>query len=301
MSKDYGTEQLFLGVDGGGSKCKAILYCASKGILAEAISGPANLLLGTELVTRNIMDATHQAMEESGIVGLKTSDLVAGIGLAAFNLPKCEKEIAQWKPPFKKAFLTTDIHIACVGAHNGEDGGVIIVGTGTNGFASSATGKRSVGGHGFAVGDKGSGAWFGHQAVRLALEAFDGLRPKTQLFELVRDSFSVESSLELAQLATDFCPKDYAKLAPSVISIAEAGNPDASLLVQEGAQYLSQMATALIHSSDAPLPLAFVGGLSHLVIPHLSDEVRKFITETQCPPEVGAARFGQICLAEAYS
>ena len=36
----------------------------------------------------------------------------------------------QYGHPFRTAVITTDAHAACIGAHGGKDGGVIIAGTG---------------------------------------------------------------------------------------------------------------------------------------------------------------------------
>ena len=57
--------------------------------------------------------------------------VVAGLGLAGVNLPGLYQKINEWHHPFKEMFLTTDLHTACIGAHKGADGAVIITGTGS--------------------------------------------------------------------------------------------------------------------------------------------------------------------------
>src|SRR5207237_4328416 len=89
-------------------------------------------------------------------------------------------------PPWKDAFLAadrgfalleaeTDSFAMLVGAHQGRPGAIVAAGTGSVGEVLRGDGTRcTVGGWGFPVGDEGSGAWLGLQAVRHAQAALDG-------------------------------------------------------------------------------------------------------------------------------
>ena len=55
-----------------------------------------------------------------------------------------------------------------------RDGGIVIVGTGSVGFAVVGGREIRVGGYGFPISDEGSGADLGLHAIRLALRAHDG-------------------------------------------------------------------------------------------------------------------------------
>ena len=61
-----------------------------------------------------------------------------------------------------------------MGGHAGHDGGIIVVGTGTVGWAIIAEQEYRVGGWGFPVSDEGSGAWLGCEALRRVLWVRDG-------------------------------------------------------------------------------------------------------------------------------
>jgi glucosamine kinase len=76
--------------------------------------------------------------------------------------------------PYRSAVLVSDAQAACVGAHDGRDGGIIVIGTGTIGWAELDGRQYRVGGWGWPISDEGSGAWLGCEALRRTLWAHDG-------------------------------------------------------------------------------------------------------------------------------
>ena len=91
---------------------------------------------------------------------------------------------------FRKTIITTDAQAACVGAHGESDGGVIIAGTGTVGWATVNGQTHRVGGWGLPISDEGSGAWLGIEALRRVLWAADGRIPWTPLLQLLFADFA---------------------------------------------------------------------------------------------------------------
>ena len=101
----YQDKQLYLGIDGGGSKCRAVIYCPEQGVIAEAVSGPANVLRGADNAITNIVKATDDALISASLPVDYKSQLIAGIGLAGLNLESCLKEMTAWRHPFQQAFF----------------------------------------------------------------------------------------------------------------------------------------------------------------------------------------------------
>jgi len=66
MTRSNPTPELFVGVDGGGTKCRVRLRDAEGALLAEAEGGPANIRLGLNLVWANILAALDQALSRAG-------------------------------------------------------------------------------------------------------------------------------------------------------------------------------------------------------------------------------------------
>ena len=152
-----GERLLFLGVDGGGTRCRARLADSAGSILGQGLAGPANIRIGLEESQRSVLDAAGQCLAEAG--ASFGDPIVACLALAGASEPR-EAAAAQavFAPRFWRVLVTADAHAACVGAHRGEDGGVIIVGTGSIGWAVRGGRSYRVGGWGFPVSDEGGGA-----------------------------------------------------------------------------------------------------------------------------------------------
>ena len=168
-----GEQILFLGVDGGGTGCRARLADRAGTVLGEGVAGPANIRVSLEEGIRSVLDAAGQCLAQAG--ASFDDPIVACLALAGASEPReAAAAHAACKHRFRRAIVTTDAHAACVGAHGGEDGGIVIVGTGSIGWAVHGGRSTRVGGWGFPVSDEGGGAWLGCEAVRRTLWAHDG-------------------------------------------------------------------------------------------------------------------------------
>ena len=106
--------ELFVGIDGGGTKCKAIIVNSANEILGTGIAGPGNPLHGFTQAINSIEQSAQLALNDAGLSETPLSYLVAGVGLAGVNLPSLHKQMMHWKSPFKTMHLTTDLLIACM-------------------------------------------------------------------------------------------------------------------------------------------------------------------------------------------
>ncbi|WP_240222790.1 N-acetylglucosamine kinase [Rheinheimera hassiensis] len=282
---------LYLGIDGGGSKCRAVIVSSDQHILGEGLSGPANPLRGMKVATDSILTATQQALTSAGLAFNDMSRLIAGAGLAGVNMPQYFRLFSDWQHPFKTLHLTSDLHIACMGAHQGLDGAVIIVGTGSCGLAEVNGQLIEVGGHGFPYGDNGSGAWFGMQLLHKVLLSLDQLAPPTQMTTLLLQELAASNSIEVVSHFMQATPTTYAKYAPLVFIAAEAGDATAMQLVRQGAEFISAIADRLL--SIAPPRLSFIGGLAHKLLPYLPEHTQQKVTPALQPPELGAVWFAR--------
>ena len=147
----------FLGIDGGGSRCRARIRDQNGALLAEAIGGSSNIYQDFENALCNITATAADAAKQAG---LNTSDLHAGLGLAGLVTSKSAEPIMAAQLPFASVTADNDAYAACLGAFGGRDGGIVIAGTGSIGFALIGDQRHMIGGWGFALGDHGSGACF---------------------------------------------------------------------------------------------------------------------------------------------
>ncbi len=278
---------LYLGIDGGGSKCRATVV--AQDYRGSAVAGPANPFQNMDQALDSIVDAAAGALADAGLPSSAMGKLVAGVGLAGVNIPRIFRQVSDWQHPFARLYLTTDIHIACLGAHGGEDGAVIVAGTGSVGYACRNGISHNFGAHGFPFGDKGSGAWLGLEAMKAILLAMDELGPATSLTAAIEAHLST-SGLNVIAAMAGATSRTYGSLAPLVLSQAEAGDAVAQAIVQEGAAYLEALAGKLLDTGADSF--CMLGGLSPRIIPWMSREVTEHLVDSRADPDIGAVLYG---------
>jgi glucosamine kinase len=284
------TPKLFIGIDGGGSSCRAKVLSTDDSHTGYGYSGRANPVHGLEKTIESIIDCSQKAIEDAGLEKSAIAHITAGIGLAGVNLPSLYEKISSWQHPFKEMFLTTDLHIACLGAHAKQDGSVIIAGTGSCGISISGSKILSYGAHGFPWGDQCSGAWLGLQAISVSLLAYDDLGPQTSLCEKVCDALDT-NPLEIADKMSNQPSKEFAKLARLVFEEAKNGDAVAIRVLEDGTGYLNRMARKIMATS--PGRLSLIGGLRSELRPWLASDVQDYLCDPIESPEDGAIYFAK--------
>ena len=212
-----------LGVDGGGTNCRARLCNMAGETLGEGTSGYANIRIGLDVVWANINQAIAQALKAAGLSADILSETCAGLGLAGICDPASAQQAQAAGPRFACARFTSDAHIACLGAFSGGDGAILIAGTGSAAFLIDGEKTHSMSGWGFSSGENGSAASLGRNAVREALEARDGMRAATPLVpELLATIGSTRSNI--VNWLTDARPHDFGALSGLVFEAAMQGD-----------------------------------------------------------------------------
>jgi glucosamine kinase len=243
---------LYLGIDGGGTGCRAAVADGSGHILGKAAAGPANLTSDPEGTRANILAATRAALATAigpEAVESELPRLVAGLGLAGANTTDARLDL-----PFARVRLETDAVTAVKGALWGGDGIVAAIGTGSV-FASQRDGViRQIGGWGLVLGDEGSGAWIGRALLAQALRAVDGFVPLTPLLaEVIAEHRDPAGIVSFARAAR---PADFAALAPLVLGSSD----HAAVAIMD--QAVAAVAAAVDHlQAEGAVPVVFIGGL----------------------------------------
>jgi glucosamine kinase len=264
---------LFIGVDGGGSRCSARLRDVEGRLLGEGSAGPANARLGDPALVE-VMKACRAAMASAGLAEEALARVHAGFGLAGTQ----QEEHRQWvlaRPhPFASLAVDTDSYAAWLGAFKGRDGAVLIVGTGSAGLAVVGGRRITVGGWGAEIGDEGSGMAIGRSAVRRSIWAHDGMGPVTPLVEdvLARFDGSPAKAVVWADAAN---PGDYGRLSPIVFDHADRRDPLAMSILHEAALEVERHVTRLLdHGAPA---IAMIGGVFPKILPWLAPPLRRYL------------------------
>ena len=230
--------------------------------LAKRRTGPANLRLGLQQSFAEILDAAARCSAKPDC-NVPISEIVACLALAGASEPTYLAAAQSFPHPFRRTIVTTDAHAACLGAHGDNDGGVIVAGTGTVGWAVVGGQIHRVGGWGMPISDEGSGAWLGCEAVRRLLWALDGRIGWTGLLRTLGDKFDNDPHAIVAW-AHEASPPDSATLAPWHPEHAAQDDPIACELVSLAARHIDILADRLI--AIGATRLALVGGCGTL--PH---------------------------------
>ncbi|MDT8857922.1 BadF/BadG/BcrA/BcrD ATPase family protein [Paracoccaceae bacterium Fryx2] len=241
---------VFLGIDGGGTGCRAAVANVSGRVLGVGSGGPANIASDPDGARDSILIAATEAADAAG-VGL--ADLRAVLGLAGANVPGFAARLAA-ALPFASARVESDATIALKGALRDGDGIVAALGTGSVFAVQRAGVLRQIGGWGLVLGDEASGAWIGRALLARALRADDGFVPMTPLLQEVLAGMDGPKGVVSFALAAR--PAYFAALAPRV-----TGSDDPAAVAVMG-MALDEVAAAidLLQAGEA-LPVVFLGGL----------------------------------------
>lgn len=278
-------EPLYIGVDGGGTGCRARLEDGSGRVLGAGIAGPATTRLGIEQAMTAVETACRAALAEAGLDGSQLSRVHAGIGLAGIGRKGALAELMARAHPFASIGFASDGLIACIGAHGGRDGGIVIVGTGSVGLARVAGKEIRVGGYGFPISDEGSGADLGLHAIRLALRAADGRIESSRLLVDVMARFG-NDPMEAVAWMDRASATEYAVLAPLVMRHADQGDAIGRRIVQGAAEQIDGLVRALVERGAERI--ALVGGLSSAIEPWLAPDVRRRLKPVEVDAVAGA-------------
>src|SRR5215468_10201421 len=81
------TDTILLGVDGGGTRCRARLCTAFGARLADAVTGPANIRLGFKFAMIEVMSATEECLDRAGLSKHDLNRITACLALAGASEP----------------------------------------------------------------------------------------------------------------------------------------------------------------------------------------------------------------------
>lgn len=272
---------LLVAIDGGATKTQLRIVTVDGTLLGEGTGGPANIASDAEQAAESIRYAfdmaRRQAFAASGQTDRRTIRWIACAGLAGAEVAGCADRISKLVDEFDIVDIRTDAFTSCLGAHEGQDGGVIAIGTGSVGYAVLGEKTCRVGGRGFPQSDGGSGAWIGLQAVGHMLKAGDGIVPKTLLSEHI-SSHLQNSGHDPLTWAIGAPAARFASLAPAVFAMAAEGCGQSEAILNKAGQDIAEMAQALLSGTDAPsFPLVLSGGLARHLFPWLPHDLRKHL------------------------
>jgi len=281
------SDDLFLGADGGGTRCRVRLALGSGVVLGEGEAGPANLRFGSLQAFAAVLDGARQCLDAAGLPLAALERATACLALAGASEPAERAKANEYLLPFHRTIIVTDAEAACVGAHAGGDGAIIIIGTGSIGLAIIGEERHRIGGWGLPTSDEGSGAWLGLEVLRRVLWAQDGRLDWSPLLTEVFARFERDPHA-IVRWTASAAPGDYGSLAPLVVAQAEHGDPVGRALMQLAAHHIDALAARLV--AVGATRIALMGGLAATIEPYLASATRQYFVAPQGDALAGALR-----------
>jgi glucosamine kinase len=285
-------QPLVIGIDAGGTRSRARLEAVAAGgpVLGNGAGGPGNALsVGRAALTLHLTGAIAAAVPAAargqvvaafgGFAGAAAGlgpDLGHGLALSCL-----QDALAAHGITGARAAVGGDTEIALAAAPGAPADGLVLI-AGTGAIASRLRDRRRASvtdGHGWLLGDEGSGFWLGGHAVRAALEALDGRGPWTSLVgrvtahyfpegagtgeRLQHSGLGPEERHELAEgivvRAYGQAPPQLALLSPAAVAAADEGDAVALRLLDRAAGLLCASVRSLGPRPGEPLVTS--GGL----------------------------------------
>lgn len=267
-----------LGIDGGGSHTRARLTDLQGTVLGEAKAGPANAGIGLQNLHDVLKSVTRDVIAAAGLDKSDIPSIGAGMGLAGLSRPGMLRAVSQLEFSFRSVHLESDAAIANLGAHLGEDGATLILGTGSVAYIKIGNVGIKIGGYGFPISDEGSGAALGLSAMRHALRALDGRTKPTPLSAAVTAKFGHDTGCAIKWM-DEATPRDYAAFAPMIMDYAEKNDEIAHSIVEDAVRHVERFIETIFEKGAPKCALA--GGLSRRLQPWLRERTAAKLTEAK--------------------
>ncbi|MEY9459648.1 glucosamine kinase [Bradyrhizobium ottawaense] len=229
--------------------------------------------------------ATEAAATRAGLSSEDFAQVHAGIALAGIGRRGVKAALSEIAHPFASVDFISDGLAACLGAHSGADGAIVVAGTGSVGVGLVGGREIRLAGYGFPVSDEGSGADIGLQVVRLALRAADRRRELTPLLSEVLGAFDHDPYQAVAW-SEQARATDYAAFAPIVMRHANQGDPVGRRIVERAADAIGDLLDLFLARGTDRLSL--VGGLANAMTPWLTPDLRARLKRPDADATAGA-------------
>jgi glucosamine kinase len=270
MTNSNHSYSYLIGVDGGGSGTRVVLADANGVELARASGGPAGLGLGVERAWKAIDSTISRAFGSAGLP-FEWQACALGCGLAGVNHAGWLAQFHESAPDGCALVVESDALTTLLGAHGGEPGVIVALGTGSIAASLDTQGQVAIaGGYGFPSGDEASGAWLGMRAAVHLQRVLDGRAPADDWSHALLECTNVADRDGLVVWLSAANQTAYATLAPTIFQ--HRNHPFAERLLQEAGREIETMVAAL--DPDKVMPVALCGGLASPLEPFVPETLR---------------------------
>jgi N-acetylglucosamine kinase-like BadF-type ATPase len=232
-----------LGIDGGGSRTRALLCDTHGQIIGKGLSGGTNpRTSSTGELKVHLQEAIEQATRSidcSKILAAHFGIAGAGDARTRAKIQGIAKELLSEQTT---RTIGHDLEIALVGGLESNPGIVLVAGTGSACYGRTFDGRSAkCGDWGDLVDDVGSGSWIGLRALQVCVRQADGRLPESPLKQAVMDFLKIEhmDAFKTRIHNSGLSRSERAQVAPTILDLANKGDEVSLAIVAEGVDALS--------------------------------------------------------------
>jgi glucosamine kinase len=250
------TESLVLGGDLGGTSTRVLVVGTDGRVRGRSTAAAGNPVSHPDGAAAAFGDALRAAL--AGVDPVRVEASV--IGVAGVSALRTASVAARFGRVWADAGLrcdpgyAADLEVAFAAGTPEPDGSVLVAGTGaTAGAVTDRRLTRTADGHGWLLGDDGSGFWLGREAVRAALRTLDAGEPPGRLVGAVLRELGAAGTADQVPPARRAAERQrdrvieavhsrpgvqLSALAPLVSAAYRDGDPEARSIVERAAAAL---------------------------------------------------------------
>ena len=297
-----------LGIDAGGTKTVCYLADDEGRIVGEGRAGGANLQAHGELEVEKVLHAVVEAAYGDRAI----LPAAVCLGIAGVDRPEDDRVVRgiMRRLGFRaRTIVVNDALVALVAGVGGQQGVVVIAGTGSIAYGVNQDGLAArAGGWGYVLGDEGSGYWIGREALAATMREADGRGPKTRLTPLILEHFNLAAAAGLVREVYDkgLQRRAIAALAIVVAHAQNDGDVVAGEILRGASSELTRAAASVIERLEMrghAFRVILSGGMFRHIPWLVSDVTRRLaevapratVTRLDVEPATGAV---QLALSE---
>ncbi len=286
------SDELILGIDGGGSKVLVTLADKDGRILRTALGGGVNPMDNPDW-RQELERRIEPFRNEPGLAAV-------GAALPAYgevaHLSSLQKRCIDEAFPDIRRTVLNDVDAAHLGAFAGRPGILVLSGTGSMSWARNGAGASArVGGWGDVIGDEGSSYWIGREALHLISQSLDGRAKPTALAKAVYEHLELDMSDPVNALGGWISGLARPRAGIAALSVlvdraASKGDEAAIDLIDRSAQELAKHHWAISGHCETGTDWTYAGGTfsSRLLLEAVERRIGRRAVSPVLPPIGGA-------------
>jgi len=256
----------YIGIDGGGTTSDYLLMNDEGQVLAKVQDGPTNPNShGKEAVKNHLRSGLSRLLEG---IQAGPDDLIITLASAGVDLEEDKQPFYRMLEDlgYKRTYVVNDALAALSAGSQGQDGIIVVAGTGSIVMGQNQDLVKRAGGWGHILGDEGSAYRIAIQGLQRVIEYADGYGQATGLCEALLEatnSHKVEDFLPYIYQKS-FKKDKIAELAVLVDQLSQAGDPVARAILEDQAKLLARQVVALynrLFGGQGPIPLVCSGSV----------------------------------------